>query len=270
VTRDTTNGRRGGAPPPNTVCAVGMDAAADILRAAFDRVVDSQQEPIGRAAALIADAIPAGGIVQVFGTGHSRAFAMEMAGRAGGLVPANSLAIKDLVFLGGDEPATLLDPLLERDTGLAARVLALHKLHPRDVFVVVSSSGGNGATVELARLAKERGHPVVAVTSLRHTRLIASRHPTGTRLFEVSDVVIDNSAEYGDAELQLPGGASICPTSSVTGALIAQMITAEVCARLLAAGQDVPVLVSANIPEGDAHNERLRARYGSRVALGEP
>jgi uncharacterized phosphosugar-binding protein len=246
------------------------DAAVRILRGAFGRVVGTQRQPIAAAARLIADAIPAGGIVQVFGTGHSRAFAMEIAGRAGGLVPANMLAVKDLVFRGGDDPATILDPLVERDPALPARILALHDLHPRDVFLVVSSSGGNGSTVEMARLAKERGHPVVAVTSLAHSRGIMSRHPSGLRLFEVADIVIDNCSVYGDAELAISGGLTICPTSSLTGALIAQMITTQVCARLVAAGQEVPVYVSANVPEGDEHNERVEARYGARVVRSEP
>lgn len=247
-----------------------LDDAVRVLRQAFDRVVETQRDAVAAAADLIAAAIPEGGIVQVFGTGHSRAFAMEIAGRAGGLVPANMLAIKDLVFRGGEDPAPLLDPLAERDPSLAARVLALHEIHPRDVFVIVSNSGGNGSVVEMARLVKERGHPVIAVTSLRHSRGITSRHPSGLRLFELADIVIDNGAAYGDAELELPGGIAICPTSSLTGALIAQMLTTQVCGRLLAAGREVPVYVSANLPEGDAHNDRMLERYGARVAQSEP
>ncbi|MEQ7007193.1 SIS domain-containing protein [Actinopolymorpha sp. B17G11] len=269
----TDGGRldRGAAGDGPSGARIDDDAAVRVLRTAIDRVVNTQREPIAAVADLIADAIPAGGIVQVFGTGHSRAFAMEIAGRAGGLVPANMLAVKDLVFRGGEDPAAILDPLVERDPALAARILPLHDLHPRDVFLVVSSSGGNGSTVEMARLAKERGHPVVAVTSLEHSRGITSRHPSGLRLFEVADVVIDNCSAYGDAELAIPGASlTICPTSSVTGAVIAQMITTQVCARLLAAGHEVPVYVSANVPEGDAHNERMEARYGTRVTHSEP
>lgn len=247
-----------------------MDDAVGVLNAAVERVVTTQREPIGQAAQLIADAIPAGGIIQVFGTGHSKAFAMEIAGRAGGLVPANMLAVKDLVFLGGEKPATILDPLIERDPSLAARILDQHDLHPRDVFIIVSSSGGNGSTVELARLVKERGNALIAVTSLRHSRQITSRHPSGQRLFEVADIVIDNGSEYGDAGLPLSDELAVCPTSSVTGAYIAQMLTVEVCGRLQQAGHEVPVLVSANVPAGDAHNDRMRERYGARVVRSEP
>lgn len=38
---------------------------------------------IDEAVKLTADALEAGGVIQAFGTGHSEAFAMEIAGRAG-------------------------------------------------------------------------------------------------------------------------------------------------------------------------------------------
>src|SRR3954454_4713416 len=65
---------------------------------------------------MITRALDAGGIVQAFGTGHSQAFAMEIAGRAGGLIPTNSIALRDVVFLG-DRDASVLSgaAALERD-----------------------------------------------------------------------------------------------------------------------------------------------------------
>jgi uncharacterized phosphosugar-binding protein len=250
---------------------INQQAAARILQEAFQTVVETQSAPIAEAARLIADALQAGGIIQVFGTGHSRSFAMEIAGRAGGLVPANKISLTDLVFLGGAEPQTMTDPLLERDPSLITRLLELQNVQPRDVFVVCSNSGGNGSTVELALRVKAHGHPLIAVTSMDHTSRITSRHPSGKRLFELADVVIDNGGAFGDAALPLPPGAdgqergAITATSTVTSALIAQMLVTEVCGLLLEAGSEVPVLISANIPGGDEHNNALRARYAGRV-----
>lgn len=255
---------------------VNMRTAATLLREAFDKVVDSQQEQIAAAADLVVRSLRAGGIVQVFGTGHSRSFAMEIAGRAGGLVPANRISIPDLAFYGDATTADVLDPYLERDPSLAARLLAVHDIRPADVFILCSNSGGNGSTVELARLVKERGHALIAVTSMDHTTRITSRHPSGQRLFEVADVVIDNRGAFGDAELPLPPAedgserGSVLATSTVTSTLIAQMLVTEVCGLLLEAGEEVPILISANIPSGDAHNERLRERYGNRLRSGGP
>ena len=53
--------------------------------------------------------------------------------------------------------------------------------------------------------------------------------------------------------------------SSVTAAFIAQLLTLGVTERIAAAGAVPPVYISANIPEGDAHNNALEARYGDRI-----
>jgi uncharacterized phosphosugar-binding protein len=240
------------------------------MRAAFEKVVETQQENIHAAAELVAESLLDDGVIQVFGTGHSRSFAQEIVGRAGGLIPANALAVKDLVMYGDTPPGEILDPHLERDPSLAARILSLCDVRPPDVFIVGSNSGGNGTVVEFARLVKERGHRVVAVTSLDHSRHITSRHPSGLRLFELADVVIDNGGVLGDAALELPSGSRIGATSSLTSVLIAQMLVAEVCGLLIDREVEVPVFMSANVPGGDEHNDRVFAHYAGRVRLGEP
>ena len=138
-------------------------------------------------------------------------------------------------------------------------------MQPQDVFLIASNSGGNGSIVEFARLVKEKGHQVIAVTSLAHTTQVTSRHPSGLRLFEVADIVLDNGAPYGDAVLPLPGGGAACGLSSITAALLAQMMVAETLSRLVERGVTPPVYLSANIPEGDAHNDALEARYAGRL-----
>lgn len=249
---------------------INQRAAVRVLQNAFNYVVETQQDNIAEAAKLVVAAFGAGGIIQVFGTGHSRSFAMEIAGRAGGLVPANKISLTDLVFLGGDDPASANDPLLERDPSMIGRLLELQQVQPADVFIICSNSGGNGSTVELATRVKAHGHPLIAVTSLAHTTKIISRHPSGKRLFELADVVIDNGGAFGDSAIKLPteNGSTplaITPTSTVTSALIAQMLATEVCGLLLEVGREVPVLISANVPGGDEHNNELRARFSDRV-----
>ncbi len=255
---------------------VSQQTAAAVLSDAVQKVISTQQEAIAAGAAILAESVSKSGVVQVFGTGHSRSFAMEIAGRAGGLVPANKIAITDLAFFGPKSIDEVMDPHLERDDTLAAQLLDVHEIHPEDVFIICSNSGGNGSTVELARLVTERGHKLIAVTSMDHTTNITSRHPSGKRLFEYADVVIDNCGAFGDAVLELPDAPDGSPqgpilaTSTVTSALIAQMLVTEACGLLIAAEQPVPVLISANIPGGDEHNDRLRAVYADRVKQGAP
>ncbi|MEV6813732.1 SIS domain-containing protein [Micromonospora sp. NPDC051296] len=237
------------------------------VTATLDRVAQSQREQVARAADLIAEAIRADGVVHAFGTGHSEALAMEIAGRAGGLVPTNRIALRDLVLHGG-EPADVLGPKLERDPSVAHRLYDLAPIGPRDVFVLASNSGVNGAMVEFASLVRQRGHGLVAITSAEHSARMESRHPSGRKLADFADVVLDNGAPYGDATLPLPGGGAVGAVSSITAALLAQQIVVEVVARLLAAGERPPVYLSANIAGGDAHNDALEARYAGRIRRG--
>ncbi|MFI9592353.1 sugar isomerase domain-containing protein [Nonomuraea sp. NPDC052265] len=257
-----------------------QSAYANVAMAAVERVLDAERPAIERAGRLIHDGLRAGGVVQAYGTGHSRAVALELVGRAGGLVPANQLGIRDLAYYGDTPLQDILDPKIERQPGLALRIWELAHIEPADVFVIISNSGGNAAIVEMARLAGERGHPVIAITSRAHAAEAATREraaagapeaATGVRarLDGLADVVIDNGAPYGDAAVPLPGGGAVCPVSNVTGILIAQLLVADVTGRFLAAGQEPPVYRSANTPGGDAHNEKLLAGYGDRVRLGD-
>lgn len=249
---------------------IDQTIAASTIMSAVTRVLTTQTANIRAAAEIYVEAIDDGGIVQAFGTGHSRGFAMEVAGRAGGLVPANQLSIKDVVMYGDADPAGIMNPEAERNTDTAHAVLDLAELHPSDAFIIASNSGGNGATVEMAVEAGRRGHQVIAVTSLDHSRQITSRHPSGQRLFEVADVVIDNGSVFGDAEVDIPDVGAAVPTSAITANLIAEMIAAEVCGIMLQRGDTPPILVSANVPGGDDHNDAIRARYGTRLRVGEP
>jgi len=217
------------------------------------------------AIALMTRAIETGAVIQAFGTGHSEAFAMEIAGRAGGLIPTNKIALRDLVLGGGFPVDTLGGSNLERNPDIVAKLWDISPIHPGDVFVIASNSGVNGSVVGLAQLAKERGHDVIAVTSLQHTASVRPKHPSGLRLSEVADVVIDNLAPYGDATLALPGGVAVGSVSSITSAFIAQLLTIGVAERMNEGGRVPPLYLSANIPGGDEHNSALEKKYEGRI-----
>ncbi|MFI6600628.1 sugar isomerase domain-containing protein [Nonomuraea sp. NPDC050536] len=236
-----------------------------VLHDVMARVSASQAPLVDKAAGLIAEAIEAGGILQVFGSGHSEAFALELTGRAGGLVAANRIELRDLVLRGGADPDVLTDPALERDPGVAIRLYELAAPHPRDVFVIASNSGVNGSVVELAALVKAHGHALIAVTSAEHSGRMPSRHPSGLHLADHADIVLDNGAPYGDAIIPLRDGGHVCGVSSITGALLAQQIVAEVARRMEESGVRPPVYLSANIQGGDAHNRALEDRYDGRI-----
>lgn len=233
------------------------------LKAIADDAANGAFEP---AVSLMSEAISAGGVIQAFGTGHSEAFAMEIAGRAGGLIPTNRIALRNVVLRGNHSVSELAgDPPLERDPNIADDVFATVLRDPADVFVIASNSGVNGSVVGTALLAQQHGHRVIAVTSLEHTARVTPKHPSGKRLSEIAEIVIDNRAPYGDATLEGPGGIPVGAVSSITSAFIAQLLTVGIAHRLGADGGTAPLYLSANIPAGDEHNRRLEARYGERI-----
>ena len=230
--------------------AVADDAARGGLDPAIDLVVDS---------------IRRGGVLQAFGTGHSQAFAMEIAGRAGGFIPTNMMALRDIVLRGSRDASVLTGSSLERDESVVDELFALSPLDAADVFLIASNSGVNGSIVGVALRAKAEGHPVIGVTSLEHTNAVTPKHASGQRLSEVADIVIDNRAPYGDTTIEVPGGVGVGAVSSLTAAYIAQLITIGAAERIAALGDTPPIYLSANTPGGDEHNHALEDRYGDRI-----
>ena len=169
---------------------------------------------------------------------------------------------RDVAVLGGGAS-------LERDPTVVDELFDVSLVDPRDLFIIASNSGVNGSIVGMALAAKERGHKLIAVTSLEHTNAVNPKHPSGKHLSEIADVVIDNLAPFGDTTLSIAidgsEGVGVGAVSSLTAAFIAQLLTIMVAERLHEAGDIPPVYISANIPGGDEHNHALEDRYRGRI-----
>lgn len=223
------------------------------------------QAEIDRAVQILVEGLDAGGVLHAFGTGHSEAFAMEIAGRAGGLIPTTKTSLRDLVIFLGYDAEGLTESDLERRPGIAAELFELARPNPADVFLIASNSGVNNSIIDMALVAKEHGHKLIAVTSLEHTQAVNPKHASGKRLADIADVVIDNRAPYGDATLDAGNGVKVGAVSSITAAFIAQLLTLGVVRTFTERGDVAPTYISANIPEGDAHNRALEEKYAGRL-----
>lgn len=222
---------------------------ADLL----EKVLQESEEAIREAAKAVADAIYIDKQVLVYGSGHSTLIAQDMAGRAGGLVPV--LALQDAVT--GDA---------ERIEGIAKVIAGRYDLQAGSVMIVISNSGINPVPIEMAMLSKEAGQTVIAITSLSHSKVVDSRHSSGSKLYQIADIVINTCGVSGDAAINLPGGKfKSGATSTVSGAAILQAITVQAAALLVERGMDPPIFVSANLPEGDAHNREMITRYRAQL-----
>lgn len=225
-----------------------VDAYLGEVQRLLERFRASQRESLERAAACVAERLRGGGIVHLFGTGHSHMLAEEVFYRAGGLVPMSAMLDASVVLSGGAARSTAT----ERTPGAAAAIADRYDLRGGDVGIVISHSGGNPAPVEMAQLMKAKGMAVIAVTSVAHAQAMATTSTPRLRLLDVADVVLDTGCPHGDAALDLEGVLHpVGPTSTVIGAAVVQALVIAAMTHLVAAGARVCNLPSGNIPGAD-------------------
>ena len=212
-------------------------------------------EPVTKAAVEIASRLAKGGILYVFGTGHSHVLAEEIYLRAGGLIQAKAIVPHELTVDLDMQKSTLL----ERTDGLAEIVFATNKLRSCDALVIVSNSGRNAVPVQMAQGAKKRGIFTVALTNLEHSKSVGSRDKSGKKLYELCDVVLDSCGPIGDALVPLAGkGYSVAPSSTIFGALIVEMLVCAIIETMNANGDELLILQSGNVDGNDDHNQKAK------------
>ncbi len=244
------------------------------------KIIDTiaqQEDQIHQAADWFAEAILAGRMVHLFGSGHSRIMVEEMWPRYGSYPGFNPLVELSLTYhnavVGSNGQRQAM--FLENVSGLAKQILRNFDLSPRDSGLVISNSGTNIVPIEVAQGLKQAGMPVVAIVGRKHAQASSSKHPDGVKLTDVADLVLDNGVPVGDSmvmidQLDTPVG----PGSTVGGSILVNAIKAEVAGLLTQAGFPPQVLTSscligperaANIFESsyDEHAHRLAKLFAS-------
>lgn len=238
------------------------------MTALLEKVADTQETAIRAASEKLVETTIGGGKIYVFGSTHAGIIAQEMFYRTGGLAVVNPVLPKGLTC---DVTPITLTSQLERETHYGRLILESLDIGKGDLLFVHSVSGRNGVPVEMALAAKEKGVYTVAITNVTYSSASSSRHPSGKRLFEVCDLVIDDCGCFGDAALEVEGFAGkVAPSSTITGAAIVNAIVAESAAGFIARGVEPPVFMSANVDGGDAYNDRIMEKYGSVIKYMKP
>jgi uncharacterized phosphosugar-binding protein len=252
-----------------------LSAAERFQRAALARLrdlLDEQRDALDRAAALCTEAIAADGLVHLFGCGHSRMLCEEMTPRQGCFVGWHTIVELGLTFhnlIVG--PNGLRQSLhLEKTPGYAEQILRNFAFGPKDVLIVISTSGIREVIIEMVQGAKQRGLAVIGVVSRAHCEQARPAHSSGKKLIDVADVILDNGAPVGDCLLELAGSANKTgPFSTLGGALVMNMLRCEVAQRLLERGIE-PVFLPSHQFVGDRTVEEqleyFYAQYARRVA----
>lgn len=219
-----------------------LDAVAGLIA----QFKEGQRHEISAASELVVRSIAAGGRAWAAESDH--VVAREATFRAGGFV-----AVERLPFEWGGTP-------VPEGSWEAAGTF------PRssDVALLASSSGADANSVELLVRCQQRGVKTIAfvVQEFASDPRITAEHPSGRKLGDLADVVLDLGGAYGDAHVDIEGLAErVAPTSGVLGAAACWAIFAGAAARLVAEGKPPLIYSSVSLPGGPAAFEAMRRAY---------
>jgi uncharacterized phosphosugar-binding protein len=244
-----------------------MKAAGSYLSAArelLDGLEQTEMPAVEAAAEICATSIAKGGLVFLFGNGHSRMMCEEMTPRQGcyaGFVALVEMSLSNHAAIVGANG--LRTPLhLESYEGYAEEILKSFHFGPNDAFIVISTSGIRPVIVEMAGGAQKRGLPVIAIVSKAHCEKAKPAHSSGKKLIDYADVIIDNKCPSGDCIIELEGLEwRTGPVSTITGAAIINMIRCATAEMLLARGVKPVVLPSHQFVGNTTAEQQLEAFY---------
>lgn len=247
-----------------TATSAPVLAWIDRARELLDRLAATQADAIERASQWCAEAIGAGGLVHLFGTGHSRIPVEEMFPRYGsypGFHPLVELSMTfhtQVVGANGQRQAMFI----ERVPGLAEVILSNFTFGPSDVMMVFSASGLTAVPVEMARGARARGLRVIAVTSVAQSMSAEPGPEVGARLLDEADLVIDLCTPPGDAMVAIEGlDTPVGPGSTVTNVAIVNSIKVRTAQLLTQRGQMLPVITRGSEVGAERSRELFEAAY---------
>ncbi|MGM0170249.1 hypothetical protein IGJ39_000320 [Enterococcus sp. AZ140] len=236
----------------------------DKIRELLTIVEEKERQSIGEAIKLLTQANLQKHSIYIFGASHAGILAEEMYYRAGGMMTINAIFGREVML---DRNPVTFTSQMERLEGYGMAIAGTIPFKENDVLILHSVSGRNPIIIDLAKVAKEKGVKIIALTNVSYSKSVTSRHSSGERLFEIADIVIDNHGDIGDACCELTGlSQKIGPSSTVIGASILNTIIVEVCEQLISEGvKHPPIFYSANIDGGDQLNAELFETYKETI-----
>jgi uncharacterized phosphosugar-binding protein len=229
------------------------------VRKIIDRIESTQMKAIEEATKICSRSIMNDCVVHLFGSGHSRMAVEEMYPRYGsfpGFHPMVELALTnhhEVVGNNGQRQAIFL----ENVEGYGQVIVSNFHYGKEDSIIIFSQSGTGCVVVDVALEMRRRHIPIIAVTSVEHSRLSESRHSTGKKLYEVADLVIDNGAIPGDAMVKVDGLTEpVGPGSTIGNTVIVNLIKCQLAKKLTAAGRP-PKVITSPVVVGRQESARL-------------
>ena len=241
-------------------------------RSVMDAIERTQVPAIRQAAELMANSIAAERWVHTFGCGHATIPVEEMYPRIGGFVGFHPIVELPLTFFTRitGEMGIHQFLFLERAEGYGQAIMKSYTFDARDTMWIFSHTGINSVNIDIALRAKELGMRVVATGSAEQASSSTPRHPSGKKLFDLADVVIDTRVPAGDSSVPLAGHQdNVGPVSTMAFVTVVWMTITTVAEILAARGVKLFIHPSHNVPGDTTAHVRLDAalaEYKRRVS----
>jgi uncharacterized phosphosugar-binding protein len=225
------------------------------LAALIEKASAANAEAFATASDRFADTLQGGGLIHLYGSGHSVLPCQEAFPRYGTYVGFNPLTDPRVMWhnvLGAGGVRELL--WLERTENYAEKFLDHQPLNEGDSIIVFGHSGRNSSGIEAALYAKKRGLFVVAVTSKNNLDKPAT-HSSGKRLADAADLVIDTCSPIEDAIVPIDGWSRpVSGSSTVLAMIMTHELIARTAQNLSKRGIELPTFASPTIAGVTLHD----------------
>lgn len=224
----------------------------------IDSAIEQNKETIDQLIIKFAENIENDKIIHTFGTGHSHMLGIELFARAGGLGNVNALLDPDTLTAFG----SIRSGAIERTCGLADVIYDNYNINKGDIMIITSNSGRNAMPIEMAMRCKKEGVYVIALTNLKQSEATTSRHPSGKKLYELADCIIDSCVPDADSAVNVEG-IKTGPASSIVTMAIMNTIVSEAIKLVKKHGKKPYVFQSQNVD--GFNNEDIYKHFSGRV-----
>src|SRR5690625_3120507 len=134
------------------------------IHSLLNHVEEQEFDMIKEGAKKISESIENGGIIHLFGCGHSHILTEEVFYRAGGLVPINPIFHEPLML----HESAVRASQIERENDYANCFMKDVDIRDKDIAIVLSTSGRNPVPVDVALMASDKGAYVIGITSIEY------------------------------------------------------------------------------------------------------
>lgn len=232
------------------------------MKEVLEKIEKTQMDNIKKSAEAIANSITNGGIWHIHDTGHM--LMHEAIGRTGGMMAIRPVIVNVEVNNPTRKRANIgkTNVYLDSIAGLPEFIIGKSNMEPGDILMIGSVSGKNILPVELAIKAREKGLTTIAITSVEYSSALESAHPSGKRLFEVCDIVIDNCSNVSDTLVHVDElNMGICPSSGISAAYIMWALQSEIVEIMLKAGKTPHVYINNHMSGASQLNNKAWSEY---------